>query len=409
MTHNLSLSIRLIFLLASLSLWHGLNAAWNRHTIDDTSKGADGVRLEDVNGDGLMDVATGWEEGGLVRIYLNPGKDKVHSPWPSVTVGHVKSPEDAVFADMDSDGIMDIVSACEGKTKSVFVHWAPKNKHDYLNASKWETEAIPSLQKKSMWMFCKPARIDNNRSIDLIVGSKGEKASVGWLEAPPEGRVLEDWQWHPIYEAGWIMSIMTFDADHDGDQDILISDRRKSKSGVVLLENPHANVQGEQPLTWKEHRVGPTGNEVLFIDYSQPTQEPNMTVWAAVKPNVIWQLESADPFSETWKQEIVQMPDWMSRSKAVRHGDLNMDGHTDLVVNCEGAGGGKSGMAWFTPTSSINGTKPKRIFHDIAGPQGIKFDRIELLDLDMDGDLDVLTCEERENLGVVWYENPHIK
>ena len=118
MTHNLALSIRLIFLLASLSLWHGLNAEWNRHTIDDTSKGAAGVRLKDVNGDGLMDIATGWEEGGLVRIYLNPGKDEVHSPWPSVTVGQVKSPEDAVFADMDRDGIMDVVSACEGKTRS---------------------------------------------------------------------------------------------------------------------------------------------------------------------------------------------------------------------------------------------------------------------------------------------------
>ena len=36
-------------------------------------------------------------------------------------------------------------------------------------------------------------------------------------------------------------------------------------------------------------------------------------------------------------------------------------------------------------------------------------DRIELLDLDGDGDLDVLTCEERQNkngLGVIWYENP---
>ena len=131
-----------------------------------------------------------------------------------------------------------------------------------------------------------------------------------------------------------------------------------------------------------------------------------MTVWAAVKPNVIWQLKSGHPFSETWEQEIFQMPDWMSRSKAVRHGDLNMDGHTDLVVNCEGAEEGKSGMAWFTPTSSRNGPKAKPAFHDIAGPQGIKFDRIELLDLDMDGDLDVMTCEERKNLGVFWYENP---
>ena len=44
--------------------------------------------------------------------------------------------------------------------------------------------------------------------------------------------------------------------------------------------------------------------------------------------------------------------------------------------------------------------------HDIAGPPGTKFDRMELVDLDLDGDLDVITCEEAENLGVIWYENP---
>ena len=44
--------------------------------------------------------------------------------------------------------------------------------------------------------------------------------------------------------------------------------------------------------------------------------------------------------------------------------------------------------------------------HEISGPEGVKFDRIELLDLDQDGDQDVITCEERDNLGVIWYENP---
>ena len=29
-----------------------------------------------------------------------------------------------------------------------------------------------------------------------------------------------------------------------------------------------------------------------------------------------------------------------------------------------------------------------------------------MIDLDGDNDLDVLTCEERHNLGVIWYENP---
>ena len=45
--------------------------------------------------------------------------------------------------------------------------------------------------------------------------------------------------------------------------------------------------------------------------------------------------------------------------------------------------------------------------HDISGPEGVKFDRIELVDMDADGDPDVLTCEEIEDLGVFWYENPH--
>ncbi|HBM76648.1 MAG TPA: VCBS repeat-containing protein, partial [Verrucomicrobiales bacterium] len=40
---------------------------------------------------------------------------------------------------------------------------------------------------------------------------------------------------------------------------------------------------------------------------------------------------------------------------------------------------------------------------------GSKFDLIELIDLDEDGDLDVVTCEELAGLGLIWYENPSRK
>jgi hypothetical protein len=38
---------------------------------------------------------------------------------------------------------------------------------------------------------------------------------------------------------------------------------------------------------------------------------------------------------------------------------------------------------------------------------GKKFDLLQVMDVDHDGDLDVITCEERDNLGLFWYENPH--
>ena len=81
----------------------------------------------------------------------------------------------------------------------------------------------------------------------------------------------------------------------------------------------------------------------------------------------------------------------------------------DLACTCEHAEG-KVGVYWLSEASKgakNDGELQRWNFNDISGnTKGIKFDRIELLDLDHDGDLDLLTCEERDNLGVIWYENP---
>ena len=48
---------------------------WKVHTIDASSSGADGVKLADINNDGLLDITTGWEEGGLTKI-VPPSRDR---------------------------------------------------------------------------------------------------------------------------------------------------------------------------------------------------------------------------------------------------------------------------------------------------------------------------------------------
>ena len=58
-------------ILLFLTLAGPLTAApWPMHIIDNTSRGADGVRLLDINNDKRLDIATGWRKVGLsVRIY----------------------------------------------------------------------------------------------------------------------------------------------------------------------------------------------------------------------------------------------------------------------------------------------------------------------------------------------------
>jgi len=384
------------------------NREWKRHIIDDSSRGADGVRLADVNRDRYPDLVTGWEEGGVVRVYINPGqlKAKVTKPWPAVTVGKVGDPEDAVFADLDGDGAVDVVSCCEGKTMSIFVHWAPKNPKKYLNSAAWETEPFPATKGKTRWIFALPMQIDDQGGVDLVVGAKGKNAMVGWLQSPVNPRKLGDWKLHWLYSAGWIMSLVSTDVDGDNNTDLILSDRKGKSAGILWLKNPGGNKSTEK---WSEHRIGADGREVMFLDVVDLDGDGRSDVLAAVKTNEIHWFRCPEDPSHPWPAHVVkvELPAGTGTAKGIRAGDINGDSNLDVVYSCEDADPPKRGLVWLQYTNAP--TDAKWVTYDISGPQGVKFDLVQLVDLDGDYDLDVLSCEERsedKGLGVVWYENP---
>jgi hypothetical protein len=385
----------------------GQQAPWPRHVVDDSSRGADGVKLADMDKDGLPDIVTGWEEGGAVRICFHPGPGAIRAKWPSVTVGKAPSVEDAIPVDLDGDGHLDVVSSCEGSTRTIFFHWAPAGKDDLRREGTWKTEALPVSRDLMAWMFCASADVDGDSGIDLVAGGKGKGAAVGWLESPPDPRNLSGWKWHPLRDVGWVMSIHWLDFDGDGDADVVLSDRKGARRGCFWLENPGRKNLGAAP--WREHLIGGSGMECMFLSLVDLDGKSGLEGLAAVKPREVLcfrrpEAPAPAPGAASWEARSFTLPPTAGTSKAAASGDLDLDGKPDLVVTCEGAGGDRPGVLWL-PCEDAAQLRfgPAR---DLSGPPGAKYDLVELLDLDGDKDLDVLTCEEQDNLGVVWYENP---
>lgn len=387
------------FLLAS-AFSATVAAEWPMHIIDGGSgishlSGADGIRPGDINGDGLTDFVTGWEEGKSIRVCLNPGPEKVKGPWEATTVARVNSAEDAVFADLDGDGFLDVVSATEGKERTVFVSWAPSDPENLTNEAAWETAAFPTTKSAAWWMYTLPLDVDLDGDLDLLIGSKNGGASLTWLANPgqEEARNLTAWKSTRLFDVGWIMSLRLL--KENDTRYVVFSDRKGLHAGVYFLP-----LLKEAPWFGKPVCIGAPNEEVMFLDLAYLDDDKKLDVVAAIRPDRVRVFYQPENPLTLWEDiaDLDSLPaNKFGGAKAVRVGDLDGDKIPDFAITCEQADGEKRGVLWSNVFSE---------FSPISDSTGVKYDRIELIDLDGDGDLDLVTCEEKRNLGVVWFENP---
>jgi hypothetical protein len=381
--------------------------SWQLRYVANRSGGPDGVRLFDFNKDGLMDVTTSFESSGEVVLFLHPGLESLDEEWPSVVVGSVPRGEDAFAMDVDNDGAVDIVSAHEGDTEAMYVHWAPADLTQLLTPGAWQTQLFPSTQGKA-WMYAIPLDINLDGNTDIVLGAKDDYynnrnavGDIGWLEAPAEEkRDLNNWVYHSMGHAGWPMSIIAHDIDRDGDQDILLTDRNSDDDhmGARWLENPGNNWERE----WISHfHNGLKGSRPGFMgegDFNNDgVMDYTFSLWSE---NQLAILEGGS------NQLIVLGWPGLSTGKPKGNevGDLDLDGKLDIVVTFEK---GEVGVGWMNYT--VSPFADDWTWNPILDIHDGKFDQAILYDVDQDGDLDVLTTEEVQGLGVIWFENPTIE
>ena len=219
--------------------------------IDASSRGADGVRTADVNGDGIPDLVAGWEQGGLTRVYVGSRAHTEGPRWRAVTVGQSPDVEDAVFFDADDDGV---ARRRHGHRRRLAQAPGPLGAAA-VAATLPRTSGRPRPSLLTALNGCSPSRWMSTASAASIwspVGRTSVRGSAG-SRVRRSLATFRDWMFHRVSDVGWTMSLVVRDMNSDGRADILLSDRRGTLAGVRWLEHPGFDYAGtdralEEPL-----------------------------------------------------------------------------------------------------------------------------------------------------------------
>jgi hypothetical protein len=416
-----------------------MKTAWSMHQIvagvagTGNPDGADGVDWSDVDGDGLLDVATGHEQGLRGTLAFNPGPTAVETAdWPHVTLptSNLCAIEDVVIGDVDGDGAKDLVFACDALIVGASICFSPappNTRSELLNDANWNCVNITAAAG-NRHMRAVVADIAGDSAMEIITGGKESSgpcvaAAVGYYSnaTPTNQASWASATFTSLNPAGWVMNMYVQDLDGDTFVDIVYSDREPidcptpggGNQGITVLKAtskgvfaaPVVHLAGEGDHKW-----------FTLTDWDGDTDLDIVDCRSTALLNTSQVLLNGGSFNSFGTTIEIEQPANVGQCQHVCANDVDEDGAAtkDLVFSYSNAQG-LSAMAWLrgggTPLS------PTFTRGEISGvldaDSDVKMDNLRCdIDIDGDGDDDVSSTEQHvpagtgPGLGVLYFESP---
>ncbi|HPG41502.1 MAG TPA: T9SS type A sorting domain-containing protein [bacterium] len=289
------------------------------------------------------------------------------------------------IADLDGDGDDDIMVSKNQGTDTAWEWYENKN-----NATQFIYHHVPTaiLNQKDIYQYriC-TSDIDNDGDTDIVLAAfyyEGQKLpedfGLSWFEnidgkgAFSAPHIISD------YEAD-IISIYSTDIDGDGDQDFVTS----CEWGMIAWWENIAGV-------FKHHVINDKSTSGRFVTAYDLDNDGDQDVLAAtlLDDKIAWyeNLDGTGQFSRAKPVNIT-----LSQVQSVYPADLDGDGDLDVL----------SGSAWVAWNENLDGKgnfRKQRVIYDQSPAE------VQVLAADLDGDkaLDVVSASIGDNL-LAWYHN----
>jgi hypothetical protein len=337
------------------------------------------ARAIDIDGDGDNDILTADSYGDNDVIWFKNTNGLGNFVQQQALTTDIRNPQDAIAADIDGDGDLDIVVSSR-KLEGFRVIWF-ENTNGLGNFD-------PTPNLIDMPFGYNPTKLlatdfDNDNDLDIVVGND-HNIGVVWYKNNGNGTFgnklsIDD-------EIENITSLFASDLDNDGDADLLLS----SGTGDRVAWHKNTNGQGNfGPANELADINGANGPYQLQSADIDGDGDKDIIAALAYDNRVVWQenLDGQGNFSEL--REIGTLKD----AVAVFSGDVDGDGKMDVLAS------GKNKLVWHRNTDGQGTFGTEQIIYNEPNSYP---ETIYLSDIDSDGDLDVFSYA---NIQIFWQEN----
>jgi hypothetical protein len=359
--------------------WEQTETGWTLHSVDNAFTGAVDAVAADSNGDGLVDIVAAARNAGRVTMwYSTDAWDETPDLSDQNTISTYTF---AYFGigDMDGDGDEDIAASNFGPGRLEL--W----NNDNGDGSDFSLQIIGgNVQSRSVVV----GDIDRDGDLDLVQYQNANDRVVWWENETGDGSTWTERVVPGTIENGTLLVLI--DLDQDGDLDIVCSSEQEK----------HWVIEGNE-LVWFENVAGDgsawTMHEIVSVEVAYSVVvadfdgDGDLDVAYEMGGWVYW----CEQTTTGWNKHSTG---GQSLGESMDAADIDGDGDLDILTADY-----YDGYFWIENTQ---GDGSSWVSHSIPAVPNSGACGIRAADLDRDGDLDVVAWSESNDYGrLIWLEN----
>ncbi len=360
----------------------GSGLTWTPHTISTASWGARSLDTADVDSDGDLDVLSVAIMADDISWWENTNGDG--SNWTEHRLDDFFDGARSIHAaDLDQDGDMDILGAA--RTENRIAWW----ENESGDATTWVEHTITAAFVDVRTAY--PIDFDQDGDLDII-GAAFNSNRIAWWENSAGDATT--WIERPLDDAfGHAISAYPVDIDGDGDPDIVGA--AELDDTIAWWENETIHSIALYPPEF-QYTISDAVNGSVWSETADMDMDGDLDVLATgnVDGIISW-FENADGNAATWNQHIIISQSYSGyHPYMVQSADFDRDGDPDVASITF-----YTELAWHQNT---DGQATSWTTYNIASAS---FHQLIAVDLDSDGDCDLVATDNSEDHSLRWWEN----